>query len=214
LYPVKSVKRLKEYKKCILYNLENNYIKKIVIFFENRNKINNFDEDYKFLNDKRCEIIDIDFRPTYQYIFKKINQMYPGEYIILTNADIQLDKTIKYGFNKCIDSKTMLMITRYNYNSKKDRWILQGNGKNYSSFDAWIFKAPIRKIPGNILIGVIGCDSYLAYLAQKAGFKIDNPCKTIKIKHIHNCGERNDKPKGFCYWNAKGYRGGVVKPSA
>ena len=85
--------------------------------------------------------------------------------------------------------------------------------KNYSSFDAWIFKSPIRKFSCNIMMGVIGCDSYLAYFAQKANFNVSNPCLSIKIKHKHSCGERNDKPKGFCYWDQKGYRGGLIQYS-
>lgn len=65
--------------------------------------------------------------------------------------------------------------------------------RNYFTFDAYIFRGPIATPPEtkDVLIGSLACDTALGALLKLHGYRVTNPCKSIRIAHF------DDKPRAY-----------------
>lgn len=131
----------------------------------------------------------IHYRPTYNAMFDIINSITgPDDWNVLINSDIYTDYTIELLNN--YDSNDFIALARWDVDKAGnpkllDRWDAQ---------DAWAFKGKTRKMNADFFQGIAGCDNAIADRAEKAGYRVLNPSKTIKIYHLHNSGVRNYNP--------------------
>jgi hypothetical protein len=169
--------RNEEFKKSILKNVENIFIKHIYILFQDYTSTNKY---FDYLNNSKITIIPVTKRQTYLDFTKYINLNLRHEINIIANTDIWFDDSInnlKYiNFNN-----TMVCLTRYD------------SCKNYAfhtetgvSHDAWIFNAPIKEAYYEIVMGVLGCDSYFNQICKEIGYRILCPSYDIKCYHEHS----------------------------
>ena len=185
--------RNQEFKKCIINNCKNQYIKKIYLFFENFEKSLLDKEEFNFLNHKKIIIIHTVKRTTYNEIINYINSIVSEEDIsIIANTDIWLDDTISKVENYDL-TNTVLALSRYDsatgYKLHKYNCVSQ---------DVWIFKNRIKNIKDKILYGILGCDNLFIILLKNKGYNILNPSLSIKSYHehsdeIHESNTRNNK---------------------
>lgn len=131
-------------------------------------------------------------RPTYGELFHIINYYAGADDInILTNSDIAFDRSIEIA--KKLRPDEALALSRYNLSE----YILPLRGEiepeTKWTQDAWIIRGKAAKRLENInfTTGLLRCDSRLAYILVKAGYKVFNPCYNIYLYHAHKSAIRN-----------------------
>jgi len=106
---------------------------------------------------------------------------------IVANLDIYFDETIRLA--EKIKRNNFWALGRWDV--KKDGTIVHACRPD--SQDAWFVKGPFKNINANFEMGKCGCDNRLAHEAKKAGYKVENPSKSIKAMHVHTSAIRNYK---------------------
>lgn len=174
--------RQKELELCVVMNVRNPEIDKIIVFLEGKEK------DFPVLDHCKITVIESE-RMTYRNFFDFINKQ-PGaekDLHIVSNTDIFFDETIGKLNTYKMDDKC-LALSRYHYNL--DGRIVLHN-EQYSQ-DTWIFYGKIKKIDYcDFYMGIRGCDNRIAYEIKKAGYKISNPAHSIRTIHYHISESRN-----------------------
>jgi FkbM family methyltransferase len=197
--------RMEEFRKCITINVQHPSIDKIVIFFEQKNNDATL-FDLSYLDDKKIVVEKIKVYPTFKLFFNYANEYLKGDYIIIANTDIYFDKECGIEKVRNLKRDCLWVLTRYNYNSKNDRWELEDGDWPYhdvemfGSHDAWCFLSPIMNFDNDLLLGKMGCDLYLSQKAVQASITVVNPSYSIKIKHEHK--NRNKYPtfRDYCLY--------------
>lgn len=191
LYNETNHDRIQEYINCLKNNLEHPLISQIHVFYDSSK--DGLTEEHiirDFLNNHNVTINDINGRVTYGDCFALANELYVGQSVIISNADIYFNDSL----SKLVDydlTNKFLALTRWNVRS--DGKVVPYNvAWRRISQDTWIFEAPIRKFENDhIYIGTLECDSFIAYEAQKAGMQVLNPCLTVQCCHLHLSNIRN-----------------------
>ena len=189
LFKHKNSIRMEEFKKCITRNAQNPLISKIIIFFE-RDDTEDSAYDFSYLTDKKILVENIYKKPTFKLFFDYANNYLQGDYIIIANTDIYFDRESGIEKIRQLNPNHLWILTRYNWNLQKGQWELENGGWLYDiemlgSHDAWCFISPIKNFENSILVGILGCDRYLAQKAAEAHITLVNPSYSIKIKHEH-----------------------------
>ena len=192
--------RYKEIHFCLEKNLENQNIKKIILFYESDelSKI-----DFKKYNNPKIEIIpiitsykrDITFNRMVSYANNcKLNQL-----CIISNNDIYFDDSLqevyKLNFYK---ENYFVALTRKNY----DDYLDSNNNiwkPHPASQDSWIFRSPIKKMYNEINLGWIQCDNIIAENYNSMGYFVVNPHFSVNAWHVHKYNITNSLIKNFNY---------------
>ena len=191
LYNEKNIIRLNEYIICLLHNLKNKLIKKIIIFMDlTFGKNNIFEEIFKKFS-RKIDIIEYEGRPSFFDMFNLSNKKYSNEKIIVSNSDIIFDHTIGE-LNKSKLKNSFYALTRWDFIDEitpKPR--LKYNKIMDSSKDCWIYSSPIKieilsKDLKNIKLGTWNCDGKLNNLFDKINnIDLIHECLNIKSYHVH-----------------------------
>lgn len=200
LYNETHPARMKEYIYCLEKNLNHSNIKQIHVLYDtSKDKTTNQILDY--LIQHNITITYISDRPTYDFCFSLANELYPNEKILLCNADIYYNETLASLENYDLENR-FIVLTRWNVlrNGKLKQMYSRRRKPNIWSHDTWIFKTPIREFEDKtIQLGTTYCDCRIAYQAQQAGYKVINPCLSIKSCHLHLSGVRHQPKMGGKY---------------
>lgn len=194
LYNETNPARTQEYITCIEKNLANDRIENICVLYDSSNNDdNNFLLEY--LKTKPLQIQYILGRATYGYCFKLAEKLYPSSRIILSNADIYFNETLKLLDNVNLANK-FLALTRWNVKLDGSLDLFRQYRNNQfvkfdseASQDTWIFETPMKEFNfDDIQIGTMTCDSRIAYQAFTSGLEVYNPCYSIQCCHLHLTG--------------------------
>jgi hypothetical protein len=183
---------------CIEHNAAQACFSEIVLICERSART-------KFQHPK-LKAVDVTNRPTYGTFFDYANANYADQIVVVSNTDVMYNDTLLQ-FNSLHPDRwnnRLYAVTRTNEDGKL---------QNCGSQDTWVFKAPLPAFDWNLVVGIVGCDSFLAQKAVEAGVQVQNPALSIRCLHRHRVPVRNDMlpfPDGSgqktCYWNAPGYR--------
>lgn len=175
--------RNNEINKCLKRTAENEHIHRLFVFSNEQTQV---EHGEKVLCEKP---------PTLQQIFDFVNAtIEPGNIVLISNADIYPDDTIKL-VDKMSDNHA-LALTRWHHLDPNNEFswyrIIQ------DSQDTFVMKTPIR--PGNFdyQFGSIGgSDNKTCYELYKAGYDVINPSLIIRTHHLHftGCVSWMDIPK-------------------
>lgn len=181
--------RSSEYIKTIFSNSNNEFIKKILVVYEKLPGDNFFAELEKICNPK-IEFHVLDHRPNLGEIFILANCLGDKEKIIIANADIEFDETLR-----CLSSynfkNKLICLTRKDYSN--GLWRLSTCGfrlRNYfysASFDSWILETPIFYPKGSMdrfFLGKWGMEKFTNFFLR-SGYKLLNPSEQINALHNH-----------------------------
>jgi hypothetical protein len=169
--------RHRELVTCLQNNIRNSFITKIYVLAEN-----GFNSP--LLRNSKIVLIKLGRRPTYKDFFNAVNRYTrKSDISIIANNDIYFDHTLKL-IDKIDMRNTCLALTRWNILPNGIAQ-LSPDSELKSSQDTWIFLGPVKPTVSNFLVGLPGCDNRIAYELEQAGYKLFNPCKSIKTYHLH-----------------------------
>jgi hypothetical protein len=184
-----NISRALEYLETLDNNIKNRLIKKIIIVYEGNEK-DLFFKSIKNHSNNKVEIILSGYRPNLSFFFSLANKIGANEKIILSNADIEFDKSLKHASSKLLEN-SFLCLSRYELSKEKCELTKCGfikNGLFYSaSYDTWIFKTPIRydsSVMMRFYLGKWGMEKFINYFLEQK-YYIANPCCSIITKHRH-----------------------------
>lgn len=188
--------RQKELDYCLKKNCASPFIKKIFLLSEKECKGDLFENE-------KIEQIVAGGRLKYSTAFNFANK-HPGEFFVLSNADIYFDETLgktkEYDFDNLFlalsryncfgGGKEQLIIGPPKYNEKnvQSDYDEQGGFVEWGSQDSWIFRSPVSSdlIKNcDFEIGRLHCDSHVARVIKYSGYEILNPCCSIITRHVH-----------------------------
>lgn len=135
-------------------------------------------------------------RPTYGEIFRLIDRYNGDDDVnIFCNSDIAFDASI--GLVRRLHPDEAVALTRWNV----DKYSLPLNGRLENdpkwTQDTWIIRGPVDPALFNVSFGtgLLRCDNRIAYiLSEEIGYKVFNPCHTLKSFHVHKSNIRNYTP--------------------
>lgn len=194
--------RLKEYLICLNHHQKNQFIEKIVIFYDDSKGQNvNLQEHIANLN--KIEVVQCTGHPYFINLFNYSNQYLNKKNIIICNSDIIFDHTLHKLENINLENK-IYALTRWDYVDETSATprLQKGEIMN-SSKDSWIFQTPfnIDLVKNNdefkkIQLGTWNCDGALNYFLKE---QIIFECINIKSYHVHFCNGRTYLEKNIIY---------------
>lgn len=189
---INNAERQREINSCINRNIDNRFIDRVIIIGQSADRSNIRPSSKVVWEDIDCSKYPYN-RPTFRAYFDLANKYCssPRDFSIISNTDIYFDQTLGLIKNAVLE-KTCIALTRhevYPHNptalqcagASQDTWILQGN----------IHIPTIIDWP----MGIWACDNRLCYELANAGYRLINPCYSIKAHHLHrdyDVGDRGD----------------------
>lgn len=209
VYPIRQSERLAEIRECFDRNSSNEYVDRIFVLAEH---VEIGSSGYTFLDHPKAVVVPIDRRPVYRDFFDLAREECIGHAVAIANSDIYFDETLALA--ERVQPGELWCLTRYNVQEGGDISLEAASGKAGSSADAWIFRSPLKPFAGDdTMLGVNGCDNYIAYKAYRAGIDLRNPCLSLIVRHLHRSAERNCAPDGFTYDKLPDFMCGHVNPT-
>lgn len=177
--------RAHELTACLARNLHNPQLSKICVFAEDAEAPV---RKRPLLQHPKITVIDHGQRVRYSDLFHWANRNLPGKISVIANADIYFDDTLRLLTGMDLRDKLLCL----------SRWDVHADGTAHLfeyaySQDAWIFQAPLRPVRCDFHLGTPGCDNRLAWEAQAAGLRVENPSRSIRAYHLHGSGLRREQ---------------------
>lgn len=194
LYNETNESRLNEYIISLEHHKKNQFIEKIIVFYDNSNGKNDVLFDY-FSTNSKIEIIECFDRPYFVDIFKYANNNFSNKKIILCNGDIIFDNSL-HKFDSINLENKIYAITRWDFVDEvtpKPR--IKNDKIMHSSKDSWIFESSlvlndVNSEMNNIKMGTWNCDGAInTFLKDYVVYE----CLNIKTYHVHFCNGRKYK---------------------
>lgn len=172
-YIVNNKLRQEDYEYCLINNINNSYIDKIINI-----------SDVKINGDK-IENINYNIRPTYKDFFTIIDMISKKDDInIISSNDIFYDESLKY-LND-MKSNDYYQLCRYEYPANS--FTFAGDMQDVHIFKSFL---NVNYENFNFNLGVLGCDNKFLAEMCKSGYDCSNPYDKIKTFHNHQSNYRN-----------------------
>jgi len=191
LYNEKKSPRANEYIACLEKNLAHPNIASIHVLYDT-SKDGPTNTIRRCLEEKEVGMTFIKGRPSYARCFQLANELYPDQNVIIANADIYFDETLA-DVDSTLLEEHVLALTRWDIRADGSA---KFHGKTGGSHDVWIFRTPLTIPPGarKIILGMQHCDIRIAYELSATGYRVFNPCFSVKCFHLHLSEIRSYRP--------------------
>jgi len=184
-YRPKDDQRWSEVRECLAKNSSNPQINFLHVLYENEEDLQYIEVSPKVILSPLAE------RLNYGMWLKRSQQLLePGDVSLLLNSDIYLDETLKFlrdDHEQLVAHNVFIALTRYNPAGP----LLRLNKNPHWTQDVWGVTIPDKPFPTALLqetafnLGQPGCDNKIAYVMHSYGFRVTNPCRTIRSIHLH-----------------------------
>ena len=181
--------RSAELESCLLKNLSSPHVEKLHLFVDDNDALTRLNELSN--HSDKIAVIDVGKKPTYSDFFRYILENMPDKICMITNADIYLHEVDDALITRLSTQKLMYALTRYEYDMSSPLI-----DPYHGSHDAYIFNSAF--IDGGIINehtefyqNVLGIESRVVKTFCDIGFRVLNPCRQIKIVHLHKTELRN-----------------------
>jgi hypothetical protein len=177
---------------ALIHNLNSNIIQKIHLFIDSNDAMEKLNEiKSNNINSNKIITISINKQPTYHDFFGYILNNLPNNICMIANSDIYLHS---YNLNliKLLScGKYCYALTRHEHDMSCPLI-----DKYFNSHDCYIFNSKyldnrILCLNTNFQQNLIGIESRIIKSFCNLKFKVFNPCKQIKIVHLHKTNLRN-----------------------
>ena len=196
-YIAKDEQRYKENNICLLNNILNENIDKIILLNEREYDLSfilNKLRDNKLKNKVKQVIIEC--RINYFDVFNYVNTYYKNNIILLGNLDIFYNESLKklknYNLtNKFISLTRYDLLEDYKFNEPNEIKLYTHEGilgnPCIDSSDCWIFKSPIKNNNNTkVMLGSNGCDTIINYILKyELNYDVINIVNDIISIHYH-----------------------------
>jgi len=176
LYNETNPRRIKEYIRCLEKNRNHPMIKKIHVNYDISNDPEKTGVIHQYLQEHGIDISYAKGRLTLIQCMRMINELFPDDYVIFSNADIWFNETLLRLDTEHIEGK-MLGLSR------------RGGLRFPYSQDTWIFKTPFladHHFLEKTYIGLPNCEKPIIHVARNVmGLHVYNPCYSIHCMHEH-----------------------------
>ena len=193
-YHEKNQDRLNELILCIVSNLQNKNIQKVINLCEGDS--DNYLPDI-IRNHTKYKCKTGYPRLTYKTAFEYSNQHLHNEIVGLINTDIMLDENFNVNeLKKVIVDKVVIANARHEMNISNGTSFLDENFKKMfhaNTQDAWFYKTPIQVEKCDFELGLVGCDNAIAHRLQASGYTVFNMPERFKIIHVDNLRGKNSQ---------------------
>ncbi len=178
--------RADEYIHCLDQNVRLGLFEQIHVFYDTSADEQQLGPVWEAIDRTRKLIVHrIGGRPTYGSIFAYCNEHLLGHVVVLSNGDIEFDKSIAQV--RSLDwGGLFLSLARDDFRGTL------GEGAS----DVWIFRTPIRVFGGDLPMGTAYCDQVISFLALQNGYSVENPCFSVRCLHRHATKVRS-RPGGY-----------------
>jgi hypothetical protein len=130
-------------------------------------------------------------RLTIDQVFRYANRFINDGYTILANLDILFDRTLSLLTHRTlVNSQTVFYLSRYEIDPSISTLGIQCSDNHYvGSHDALIFRTPL---PSNLIeqlpyeLGTWNIEVKMIYVFMNIKYIVRNPCKSIRIWHLHS----------------------------
>jgi hypothetical protein len=176
--------RQTELNQCLINNSKSPHIKSIFLLNSQIFDLDFIDQEYRHkivqftVDDENRD------RLHYDCAIQFTNNYLCGQKCIVSNSDIYFDETLNHLDSVNFSDNITFALSKYENEVLSERII--------DSQDSWIFVSPL-KVDLSLLkfkFGIPGCDNIFAGIMVKSGYRVFNPCKTIKIHHLHESNYR------------------------
>ena len=203
--------RSQELENCLSNNLASPFVEKIHLFVDDNDALMRLNELSN--NSDKIVVIEVGKKPKYSDFFNYIIHNIKDKICMITNADIFLHEIDDKLIDNLKENKIAYALTRYEYDMTHPL-IADYHG----SHDAYIFNSKfidktIINEHTNFYQNFPGIESHIIKALCDDEFKVLNPCKQIKIVHLHKTSLRNhgewiglhrsgddDFHKKSCWW--------------
>jgi hypothetical protein len=180
----KDILRSRELQATLLNNIKSSVIEKIHLFVDNEDSHNTLLNIIKNTNTDKITVIEIGKKPTYSDYFKYIIENLQNKICMIANSDIYIHK---------VDNSVLDMLEKNNWGYALTRHEFDLSCpliNNYAgSHDCYIFKANLvnESILENVRFyqNYLGIETRIIKALCEQNIKIFNPCRQIKIVHLH-----------------------------
>ena len=193
-YHEKNTDRLNELVLCIVSNLQNINVNKVINLYEGPDDIYLPDiirNHPKYICKNGFE------RLTYKNAFDYSNEHLNGEIVGLMNTDIMLADDFRIDdLHKILKDKVVIANARHEIELNGGKTFLDENFKRMfhaHTQDAWFYKTPIQVENADFELGLVGCDNAIAHRFQVSGYIIYNMPERFKIIHVDSLRGKNSQ---------------------
>jgi len=184
--------RTDELIEALINNLNSHIIEKIYLFIDDNDTLEKLNEiKSSNINSHKIISINIKHQPTYHDFFNYILNNLPNNICMISNSDIYLHSYDINLLNLLTYEKYCYALTRYEYDMTYPLI-------NYDcgSHDCYIFNSKyldhrIICENTNFKQNLIGIETRIIKSFCELRYKVFNPCKQIKIVHLHKTNLRN-----------------------
>lgn len=174
---------------ALLHNINSEYVEKIHLFLDDEDAVEKL---RSITNSEKIEIISVGKKPKYCDFFEYIIHHVQNKICMIINADIYLAECDQELIQRLLDTKIGYTLTRYEWDMS--HYLID----NYcGSHDCYIFNS--KFLTENIVHSphtlynqnIPGIESQIISALLDEGLTMYNPCKQIKIVHLHKSELRN-----------------------
>ena len=181
--------RSEELEKALLNNLSSPHVEKLHMFVDDNDALARLNELTN--HSEKVVVIDVGKKPTYSDYFRYILEKVHDKICMITNSDIYLHEIDGAIIDRLKTEKLMYALTRYEHDMSSPLI-----DPYHGSHDAYVFYSAF--LDGGIINehteffqNVLGIESRVVKTFCDNGFRVYNPCRQIKIVHLHKTKLRN-----------------------
>jgi hypothetical protein len=178
-----------ELEESLLKNLSSNYIKKIHLFVDDNDALTRLNQISN--NSEKIVVIEVGKKPKYSDFFKYILDNLKNEICMLTNADIYLHECDLNLIEKLKTEKLCYALTRHEFNMSHPLIDSYRGSHDSYIFNSSFINETIISEHTDFYQNFSGIETHIIKNFCDLGFKVFNPCKQIKIVHLHRSELRN-----------------------
>jgi hypothetical protein len=203
--------RSKELEQCILNNISCPFIEKIHLFIDDNDALNRLTEITN--KSDKIVIISIGVKPKYSDFFNYIIKNVNNKICMITNSDIYLLQCDMKLIENLNNNKIAYALTRYEYDMSHPLIDNYAGSHDCYIFNSRFISEKIINEHTNFYQNFPGIETHIIKALCDEDYKVYNPCKQIKIVHLHKTQLRNhgqwiglhrsgdfDYHKKSCWW--------------
>lgn len=184
-----DISRSEELMNAFLKNIECPIIEKIHLFVENDESLCKLNSIIN--NSDKVKIIEIGKKPKYSDFFKYICDNLSNDICMIINADIYLYEYDIKLIEQLKYNKYIYTLTRYEHDMTHPLMDNYGGSHDCYLFHSSFIEKEIINDHLDFYQNIPGIETHIIKNFCDNGFKAYNPCKQIKIVHLHATNLRN-----------------------